>query len=230
MTRNSDLMRYQLALLLRSQRWLPPLLLFALLIVAGTFGGQQYGDSLGWCAAMLVPCVGWLTRTVLTGEPDAARACVAAASGPRRAHFAALSAALVFGTALAVVAGVFEWTTSGPPPNIAHPPLVMIARDGGIAILVGLLAGAALGALCAPPVLNRPATGVLTLAAASLLLLVAPYSPVNIAVRDAFTSNSSTATTTFPALSLLGAVTLLVISWAVALCQAGQRPLGQQSA
>lgn len=219
-TRVTDLVRYQLALLLRSQRWLPPVLLFALLIVAGQFGGQQYGDSLGWCAGMLVPCVGWLTRTVLTGEPDAARACVGAAAGPRRTHLAALLTALLVGAVLAAVAGVFEWLLSSPPPGLVHPPLAAIAVDGGSAVLIGLLAGAALGSLCAPPVLRRPATGVLTLAAASVVLLVAPGSPVNAAIRDAFTSGTADAATTFPALPLAGAVALLAAGWAVSLSAA----------
>ncbi len=218
----SHLIRYQLALLLRSQRWLPPVLLFALLITAGQFGGQQYGDSLGWCAGMLVPCAGWLTRTVLTGEPGQARAVLAAASGPHRAHLAALWTALICGAVLAVVAGVFEWTLSSPPTGVADPPLLTIARDGGTAILIGLLAGTALGAVCAPPLLNRPASAVLTLAAASLVLLVAPGSPVNTAIRDAFTSDSADAATSFPALPLLGGLLLLAAGWAVALRAAGR--------
>lgn len=205
-----QLIRYQLALQLRSQRWLPPVLLFAMLIVAGWFGGQQYGDSLGWCAAMLVPGVGWLTRTVLTGEPGAARAVVATAVGPRRAQLAALGAALALGAVLALVAGGFEWAMSSPPSGVADPPLAAIARDGGAAILVGLLAGVTLGALCAPPVLRRPASGVLALAAGSLVVLVAPLSPVNMAVRDAFTSSSPTASTTFPAVPL--AVTAIALA------------------
>ncbi|MFC1416972.1 ABC transporter [Streptacidiphilus cavernicola] len=219
-----QLIRYQLALLLRSQRWLPPVLLFAFLIVAGQFGGQQYGDSLGWCAAMLLPCTGWITRTVLTGEPGPARACVAATCGPRRAHLAALCTALIVGAVLAMVAGVFEWVLSSPPQGVAHPPLVAIARDGGTAILIGLLVGTALGAVCAPPLLNRPATAVLSLAGVSLALLVAPGSPVNSAIRDAFTSDSADAATTFPALPLLGAVLLLAAGWAVAL-RAAERGL-----
>ncbi|MHA6760415.1 hypothetical protein [Streptacidiphilus sp. PAMC 29251] len=220
----SDLIRYQLALLLRSQRWLPPVLLFGVLIVAGQFGGQQYGDSLGWCAGMLVPSVGWLTRTVLTGEPGPARACVAAASGPRRAHLAALCAALICGAVLAVVAGVFEWALSSPPPGVVHPPLATIARDGSTAVLIGLLAGTALGALCSPPLLNRPATAVLSLVTASLVLLVAPGSPVNAAIRDAFTSDSADAATSFPALPLLGAVALLALGWTIAV-RAAERGL-----
>jgi hypothetical protein len=211
-----ELTRYQFSLLLRSQRWLPPVLLFALLIVAGWFGGQQYGDSLGWCAAMLVPSSAYLTRTTLTGEPGAARACVSAVAGPRRAHLAALLAALTASAVLAVVGGVFEWLMSSPPPGLADPPLAAIALHGAVSILVGLLCGTALGALCAPPVLRRPAAGVLLLAAASVALLVAPVSPVNAAVRAVFTSSSASAATSDPLLPLAAAVLLLALAWAAA--------------
>ena len=218
----SPLIRYQLALLLRSQRWLPPVLLFVLLIVLGSFGGQQYGDSLGWCAGMLVPACAWLTRTVLTGEPEPARACVAAASGPHRAHLAPLTAALAVNSVLALAGGVFEWLASSPPVGVAHPPLAEIAGHGALSVLVGLLAGTALGALCAPPVLRRPAAAVLTLSGASLALLVAPVSPVNMAVRDVFTSGSRDAATTAPLLPLLAAAVLLALAWTVAVHAAGR--------
>ena len=207
----TDLIRYQLALLLRSQRWLPPVLFFAVLIVAGVFGGQQYGDSLGWCAGMLVPGAGWLTRAVLTGEPAAARACVSAAAGPRRVQSAALAAALGVGAVLAVVAGVFEWTMSSPPPGVAKVPLAPIARDGAAAIAVGLLVGVALGALCAPPLVQRSATGILTMAAASVVLLVAPWSPVNAAIRD----TASPGPTSFPWWPVPTALLLVAVCWGV---------------
>ena len=219
-----ELTRYQFSLLLASQRWLPPVLLFALLIMAGWFGGQQYGDSLGWCAAMLVPASAYLTRTALTGEPGPARACVSAVVGPRRAHLAALLAALAVNTALAVVGGVFEWVVSSPPPALADPPLAAIALHGAVSILVGLLCGTGLGALCAPPVLRRPAAGVLVLAGASVLLLVAPVSPVNAAVRAVFTSSSTTAATSDPLLPLAASVLLLALAWAAAVRLAARGP------
>lgn len=222
----SVLIRYQLALLLRSQRWLPPVLLFVLLIVLGSFGGQQYGDSLGWCAAMLVPSCAWLTRTVLTGEPDPARACVAAASGPHRAHLAPLTAALAVNSLLALVGGAFEWLAGSPPVGVAHPPLAATAAHGALSLLVGLLTGTALGALCAPPVMQRPAAAVLTLTGASLVLLVAPVSPVNIAVRDVFTSGSPDAATTAPLLPLLAAAVLLALAWTAAV-RAAARAAGR---
>lgn len=80
------LLRYQAALLVRSHRWVPPVLLYAVLVaIGGGGGGQPLSDGLDWSAAILVPAAAWLTRSMLTAEPAAARACVAAASGPRRA-------------------------------------------------------------------------------------------------------------------------------------------------
>ncbi|MES4833786.1 ABC transporter, partial [Streptomyces anthocyanicus] len=45
------LLRYQTALLLRSQRWLPPVVLYAAALGIGVQGGQPVLDSLGWAAA-----------------------------------------------------------------------------------------------------------------------------------------------------------------------------------
>jgi len=94
------LLRYQGANLFRSHRWILPLICYALLIsVGGTSSSgqldpalraQQLADGLDWSAAILVPVVALLTRSMLTAEPPAARACVSAASGPGRAQLATL--------------------------------------------------------------------------------------------------------------------------------------------
>jgi hypothetical protein len=102
------MVRYQGALLGRSVRWLPPVLLFAGTVVAGSFGGMPLADGLGWSSAMLVPAVGWLTRVALTMEPGAARACASTAGGARRAQLATLVVALAGGVVLAAV----SWTAS----------------------------------------------------------------------------------------------------------------------
>ena len=64
---------------------------------------------------MLIPVVAFLTRSMLTAEPDASRACVAAATGTVRAQLAALLAALGGGVVLAVAGVCFE--------VIANPPV-----------------------------------------------------------------------------------------------------------
>ena len=96
------LVRYQTAILLRSHRWIFPLIAYGLLVsVAAATGAPlflagpaqlaaksiQLAQGLAWSAAMLVPVVAFLTRTMLTAEPGAARACVAAAVGPNPARY-----------------------------------------------------------------------------------------------------------------------------------------------
>lgn len=100
---------YHTALLLRSQRWLPPFLLYGAVLAIGVQGGGPILDSLGYAAAPLVPVTAWLVRVCVTQEPSAARSITAAAAGPRRAHLASLLAAVVCAavpgaSALAVVA------------------------------------------------------------------------------------------------------------------------------
>lgn len=207
------LLRYQLSFLLRSQRWLPPVLLYAFLLVTGWFGGQQYGDSLGWCAGMLVPTCGWLTRTALALEPGSARAVAAAATvgGMRRVRGTALAVALGCGLVLGALGGLFEVVTSSAPTG-PHAPLASIVADGLVAVLVGVLAGTAVGAL---PIPGR-AAGTLTLTATSLLLLVLPVSPVNAAIRQTFTSDSAYAAASLPWLPLLGSLLLLTLCFLLA--------------
>ena len=74
------LLRYQAAILLRSHRWIFPLIAYGLLVAVGGEGSTPLAEGLGWSAAMLVPVVALLTRSMLTAEPDAARAVVAAAA------------------------------------------------------------------------------------------------------------------------------------------------------
>ncbi len=64
---------------------------------------------------MLVPVAALLTRSMLTAEPDAARAVVAVASGPARAQLAALAAALGGGAVLGLAGALCN------PPLLRHP-------------------------------------------------------------------------------------------------------------
>ncbi|MDF3149077.1 ABC transporter, partial [Streptomyces sp. T21Q-yed] len=73
------LLRYQAALLARSQRWLPPFILYAVFLGVGVQSGQPVLDSLGYAAAALLPVAAWLVRICVTNEPPAARSCVSAA-------------------------------------------------------------------------------------------------------------------------------------------------------
>ena len=95
------LLRYETAILLRSHRWVFPLIAYGALILTGTAAGTPVGppwlslaDGLDWSAAVLIPVLAFLTRSMLTAEPDASRACVSAATSPVRTQLATLLVAL----------------------------------------------------------------------------------------------------------------------------------------
>ncbi|SCG03024.1 hypothetical protein GA0115255_117661 [Streptomyces sp. Ncost-T6T-2b] len=76
------LLRYQAALLARSQRWLAPLLLYVAVLAVGVQSGQPVLGSLGFAAAALLPVTAWAVHLCVGQEPPAARAVASAAAGP----------------------------------------------------------------------------------------------------------------------------------------------------
>jgi hypothetical protein len=214
------MLRYQVALLGRSHRWLPPVLLYAAVVVAGSFGGMPLADGLGWSSAALVPAVGWLTRSALTAEPAAARACVATAGGPRRAQLATLTAALAGGVLLGVLGAGYElaitkWPAGGP----SAPAPGGLALAGVAAGVTCLLIGSAIGALCNPPLIRHRGYAVMSTAAVAIAAIAASGSPANAAVR----ATSATAGQHPSLVPVLVAVVLAALAWAASVLVAARR-------
>ncbi len=185
------LIGYHTALLLRSQRWLPPAVLYGALLAVGVGMGDPLLDSLGYAAAALLPVTAWLVRICATQEPAAARHCVVAATAPWRAHLACLltasgcAAALgLAGTALTVALGDAH-TTDGT----AAVPVAGATASGLLAAAVCALTGAAVGALCTWPVLRGRGLSVALLCGAALLALVVAGSPAREAVTALITGS-----------------------------------------
>ncbi|MFF7646009.1 hypothetical protein [Streptomyces canus] len=200
------LLRYYGALLLRSQRWLPPVVLYVGLVAISLDGQSRLGSQLGWNAAVLVPALAWLTRSLLAAELPAARACLAAATGTRRPQYAALVIPLVLGLTLVIVAAAGSLLVCRTPQNVGS------VLGGGLATgLVCALTGSALGAVGSPPLVRTTAGAAGTLLIGSVLLLVVSASPANAAVRDAFSSDGTGSR--FPLLPLLAVLPLVVASW-----------------
>ena len=211
------MLRYQGMLLGRSYRWLPPVLLYAAGVVAGSFGGMPLADGLGWSSAVLVPAVGWLTRSALTVEPAAARACVATAGGPRRAQLATLTVALAGGVVLAILGAAFELaTTTWPGGGRAQ-----LALTGVAAGLTCLLIGSAIGALCNPPLLRHRGYAMMATAAVAITALAASGSPANAAIRA--TSAVPGAGYHAPALPIVIAVAVAALTWTASVLAAPRR-------
>ncbi|HEX4831348.1 MAG TPA: hypothetical protein VH478_09685 [Trebonia sp.] len=230
----SALLRYQATILARSYRWIVPLVVYALLVAVGDEGATQLASGLDWSAAMLVPAVALLTRSALTAEPDAARAVVAAAAGPRRAQVAALIAALGFGAVLALAGAAFEVLlgesvaarpAGGVAGNVAatagHPATLLA---GLATAVVCLLVGSAAGALCNPPLLRHPGAALLSTLTAVVIALVADVSPAAAALRTPVPSTYAAPPPHWPGLvPLLAALALAGATWSLSAWVAARR-------
>jgi hypothetical protein len=219
------LLRYQAGVLFRSHRWVFPLIVFVLLIsVAGVGNKQPLATGLDWSAAVLVPVVALLTRSMLTAEPEEARACVAAATGPVRAHLSVLITALAGGIVLAIVGAGYEICTSGNVGRLwsGHPSQLVTSLGAGLGkALICIFVGSAVAALCNRPVIRHQTVALLSTLAAVVVGLLSSVSPANAALRGNGAAIQSPA---WPSgLPLLAASALVAISWLVSASLAARR-------
>ncbi|MBP2337072.1 hypothetical protein JOF41_003250 [Saccharothrix coeruleofusca] len=166
------LVRYLLADVLRSQRFLAPVMVF--LAVLGMLYASDAGVPLvayaGSCV-LIYPVAVWLTVVVATAEDPVRRSVtVVAAGGWGRVQGAVAVSAALCACLLALVAtGVPVLTQSRP-----YPPEV-VAQGFGAHLVCGLT-GVGVGLLCARPVITRLGWGVL--AATALVVLPFPLGRV----------------------------------------------------
>ncbi|MCA6090603.1 ABC transporter [Streptomyces sp. SCA3-4] len=199
------LLQYQAVLLLRSHRWLPPLLLHVAFVAVGVRPGEPVLDSFGWAAAGLLPVTAWLVRVCVTNEPPSARDCAAAVAGPWRVHLAAvltgLLAAVLLGAATTAVVAAL-----GDPRSADHRvgvPLGPAVLAGLVTSVVCALLGTAVGALCNRPLLRSTAWAVPGTVLVAFAALLAAGSPARAAVSGLVTgSHSGTAQVPYGALVL----------------------------
>jgi len=225
------LLRYQTANMVRSHRWILPLIVFALLIsVGGAGNGAQAGSGqeaahlralalasgLDWSAAIVLVVTALLTRSMLTAEPGAARACVAAARGPGLAQLATLLTAFAGGAILGVAGACYELVTMG------HRTALLVPLFAGLGkALVCALVGSAVGTLFNPPVIRHQAAALLSTIAAVVVALVSSVSPANAAMHGNGAAIQSAA---WPAgVPLAAAFALMVASWTASCWLAGRR-------
>jgi len=212
--------RYQAALLARSQRWLPPVLLYVVFLGIGVQGGQPLLDSLGYAAAALLPTAAWLVRVCVGNEPPAARSVVAAAVGPGRAHLGAVLVGAGAGLGIGLL-GTLVVTWISAPVSSDHQrrvPVPDAAVAGLLAAVTCALLGTAIGVISAWPVLRTPGRAVPALMLGALLTLVVTGSPAQAAVSGLVTGSRQASVPT-PVLPLLAAavVTAGVVAGACAL-------------
>ena len=219
------LLRYQFGVLFRSHRWILPMIGYALLLAVGGAAGaaaatgpvrQSLTSGLDWSAAILVPVVAVLTRSMLTAEPGAARACIATASSPSRAQLATLITAFAAGAALGLVGAGYELLTSSHKAGLLAPLVTGLGTT-----LICALVGSAVGTLVNPPLIQHRAVALLCTIAAVILAWVARISPANAALRGNGALVHSSAWPT--GLPLAAALVAVVAAWTASCRLAGRR-------
>ncbi len=170
----TPLARYLCSVVVRSQGWLAPVLVFAALCsVDVTIGGASTGNSLptfATDAALLLPVAIWLTVVVGNCE-DPVQAAITvygrqrdegapgrAAGGVRRVR------------AFVVLSVVLAWATTGTPP-------LSTTLEGFAAHLIAAATGVGVGALCMRPVLDRRVWAVLIGVFVTLAEVIVPSFP-----------------------------------------------------
>jgi hypothetical protein len=103
--------------------------------------------------------------------------------------------------------------------TIGHPQVFLA---GLLTAVVCLFVGAAVGALCNPPLLRHPGAAALATLAVVIVALAAGVSPANAALRQAGGGTASAAP--WPgAVPLLGAAALLAVTWTGSILAATRR-------
>ncbi|MFC4563218.1 hypothetical protein ACFO4E_15240 [Nocardiopsis mangrovi] len=210
------LVAYRLGLLFRSARWLPPFLLWVVVLGMGSAPGQPFAQTIAYNCMALVPACAWIARVLLLAEPDAARAIAVAARGPVRVHLGALAAAVVVGAALALLGiGAAAATIGFADPSLASATeWAALLAAGAVTGLVCVLVGVAIGAACTTPLEGRPGVAIPATGIVAVLALVASGSPAQAAVTGVAGAPSPEASTAL--LIALAAAVVLATATAAA--------------
>jgi hypothetical protein len=214
-TQDASVARYYAVLLARSQRWLAPVLFYAIALAIDTAAGDSAADAFAYSAAFLLPVSAWLTRAVLTVEPAEAAAITATVAGPVRARVAALSAATGYGLLCAVVGALIAAATGG-----LHSSTTLLT--GLSTELICVLLGTAAGALSAPPLVPAAGWGLLLAGLLALGLLVARFSPAAMGIR-ALTLAANGGTPHYPLVALPTALIVVAAVWTGSTAAAARR-------
>ncbi|WP_033441393.1 hypothetical protein [Saccharothrix sp. NRRL B-16314] len=160
------LVRYLLVDVLRTQRWLPPLLVhFAVLgMLYASDAGPPLPAYAGTCV-LVYPVSVWLTVVIGTAEDPVRRTVtVVTAGGWARAQAAVTALSVLAALGLALIAALAPVVTQPRP----YPPGTV--AQGFAALAVCALVGVGVGVLCSRPVITQ--TGWSVLAATALVALV----------------------------------------------------------
>jgi len=201
------LIRYWLAVLLYSQRYFAPLLLFVVGVVVLTSNDRgPLTSSYGSCTALLFPSAVWLTTVLIRADdPVQHDITVVNARSASRVLAAAVLAA-VGGSAVGVLFGLVYPIFGG-----SHQVSVLAVTVGAMSLLCAAVTGVGVGLICSRLVIPRPAVSLGLALILAIICLVSPWaSPLN-ALLLTMSSDRTPAQMVVPVGTLSGLGVLLLI-------------------
>jgi hypothetical protein len=164
------LVRYLLADLVRSQRWVAPMAVYLLLVGILAAGGGPPVSTGSVMAAPLFPLAAWLAWVAAGCEDPVLETVTAtAAGGLRRARLGKL----LTGMGAAAALGVLPLAVT--VARVPRQPQMWLAV--GLAVAADVIGGAAVGFACARPVVPRRGLSVVLIGLATVVEVIAPGLP-----------------------------------------------------
>ncbi|MFI5838300.1 hypothetical protein ACIA8K_01090 [Catenuloplanes sp. NPDC051500] len=205
------LVRYSLSMLVRSQAYIAPIVVFFAGVGVFTTGGAgPLAEAYSACALLLFIAMTWLTVALINTEDRTQRAMTAAAAGGETRVLAGnvLAAALI--AVLLTLIGLIYPLYAGQHP-ITGPGLTV----GVIAQLTSGFAGIAVGLLCSRLLIRHTGVAVLVALGAVGVMVVFQAVPPIAPMLSLLESERAPETMLTP-LTGLGAVSLLMVAAAAA--------------
>lgn len=194
---------------IRSQRWIPPAVIYGVALALSSPAGSPSLPTLAGNAAILLPIAAWLTVATLNYEdPSQAAITASSAGGVVRAQTAKLLAALAGSMSLAVIS-----IAAAYPLHPTHFGLRVV----GVGLLMHFLTalgGVGIGSLCARPVIRSPGATITLVLLGVVTTLAVPHLPPVLAllalVDSDYPAHLATGLTVIAAETICGATLLAV--------------------
>jgi hypothetical protein len=207
------LIRYNLAAVVHSQRYLAALLLDIVALCVFTINdqGPLTGSYVAAAAALLLSMC-WLTVTIINHEDPVRRSIsIVLAGSSDRVLFSEVALALLAGVVLAVVGVLFPIVSGQHTWNAGD------LEVGALAMSTVVLAGTAIGVICSRLVIPRPGYSLLVALCVVIALPLTPHLPPVNPMLKTLAGTSRAADQVAPlAGDLLAAAVLLAICLAIA--------------
>lgn len=205
------LVRYVLASVVHSQRYLPPYLVF--LAAMGILTSNDHGPLLpiyAVAAGVALMCATWLTIVVANADDPGQRAITIVNAGGSGRVLVASVIVTTAGCVVLTVMGLFFPLTSGTH-HLTGPDVAI----GTAAMLTAGCTGMAIGLLCARPVIRRTGTMVLTAIGAIFGCLLIPGAPPMNTMFHLLAGDQRPAHPTVPMVTF-GAIAVLLLGASIA--------------